>query len=83
MFCCRTFEGEGYPALLMPWAPALEFRKPRKIDLQPLFDEVVGRFKGERGKMMTQKGRLALINNIVRTTYFLTVFPSEKNDQEV
>ena len=58
----------------------LGVRKPRKVDVQPLFDKVTGRLKGGMGKLMTRKGRLILINSVetATATYFLTIFPAEK-----
>ncbi|KAM0882066.1 hypothetical protein ACQ4PT_032540 [Festuca glaucescens] len=58
----------------------LSFRKPKRVEVQPLFDRAVGRLKGWKGKMMTRKGRLTLINSVVTSTatYFLTVFNPEK-----
>jgi mannosylglycoprotein endo-beta-mannosidase len=58
----------------------LGFRKPRKIDVQPLFDSAVSSLKGWRGILMTKKGRLTLINSVITSiaTYFLTIFPAEK-----
>jgi hypothetical protein len=58
----------------------LGLRKPRRIEVQPLFDRAVGRLKGWKGKMMTRKGRLTLVNSVVTATatYFLTIFPAEK-----
>ena len=58
----------------------LGFKKPRKIELQPLFDRAAGRLKGWKGKLMNRKGRLALINSVITSTatYFLTVFPAER-----
>jgi hypothetical protein len=58
----------------------LGFRKPRKIDVQPLFDSAVNRLKGWKGKLMSKKGRLTLINSVITSiaTYFLTIFPAEK-----
>jgi hypothetical protein len=58
----------------------LGFRKPQKIGVQPLFDSTVSRLKGWRGKLMNKKGRLTLINSVITsiTTYFVTIFPTEK-----
>jgi hypothetical protein len=58
----------------------LGFRKPRKIDVQPLFDSAVNRLKGWKGKLMSKKGRLTLINSVITSiaTYFLMIFPAEK-----
>ena len=58
----------------------LGLRKPKRVEVQPIFDKIVGRLKGGRGKMMTRKGRLILINSVATATatYFLTVFPAEK-----
>ena len=58
----------------------LGVRKPKKVEVQPLLDRVVGRMKGWKGKLLNRKGRLALINSVITatTTYFLTVFNPEK-----
>jgi hypothetical protein len=57
----------------------LGFRKPKKIEVQPVFDAVVSRLKGWSGKLLNRKGRLTLINSVITatTTYFLTIFPAE------
>jgi hypothetical protein len=54
-------------------------RKPKHVEVQPLFDRVMGRLKGGRGKMMSFKGRVVLINSVITATatYFLTVFPPD------
>jgi hypothetical protein len=58
----------------------LGFWKPRKIDVQPLFDSAVSRLKGWKGKLMSKKGRLMLINSVITSiaTYFLMIFPAKK-----
>jgi hypothetical protein len=48
------------------------------VEVQTLFDRVMSRLKGGKGKMMSFKGRLILINSVVTVTatYFLTIFPA-------
>jgi hypothetical protein len=52
-------------------------KKPKRVEVQPLLDRAHGRLKGGRGKMMSFKGRLVLINSVIiaTSTYFLTAFP--------
>jgi hypothetical protein len=54
----------------------LGFRKPRRVEVQPLVDRALGRLKGWKGKLMNHKGRLILINSVITATatYFLTIF---------
>ncbi|KAM0835188.1 hypothetical protein ACQ4PT_063102 [Festuca glaucescens] len=58
----------------------LGFKKPRRIEVQPLIDRAMGKLKGWKGRLMTRKGRLALINSVLTSTaiFFLTVFPGDK-----
>ena len=44
-----------------------------------LFDSVTGKLKGWEGKLINRKGRLTLINSVIRATvtYFLTAFPAD------
>ena len=76
----QDFEGMqgAFPCryLGLPLGP----RKPRKIEVQPLFDRAAGRLKGWKGKLLNRKGRLALINSVLTATatFFLTIFPAEK-----
>jgi hypothetical protein len=55
----------------------LGFRKPKKVEMQPLVDRAMGRLKGWKGKFLNHKGRVTLINSVLTAmaTYFLTVFP--------
>jgi hypothetical protein len=57
----------------------LGFRKPRRVEVQPLVDRALGRLKGWKGKLMNHKGRLILINTVITTTatYFLTIFKAD------
>jgi hypothetical protein len=45
-----------------------------------MFDSAVNRLKGWKGKLMSKKGRLTLINSVITSiaTYFLTIFPAKK-----
>jgi hypothetical protein len=54
----------------------LGFRKPRRVEVQPLVDRALGRLKGWKGKLMSHKWRLILINSVITATatYFLTIF---------
>jgi hypothetical protein len=55
----------------------LGVKKPKKVEVQPLLDRAQSRLKGGKGKMMSFKGRLILINSVITATatYFLTAFP--------
>ena len=57
----------------------LSLRRPRRVEVQPLFDRVFGKLKGWKGRLLSRKGRLELINTVITatTTYFLTVFPAD------
>lgn len=48
--------------------------------MQPLLDRAAGKLKGWKGRFLSRKGRLALINSVLTSTatYFLTVFPGDK-----
>jgi hypothetical protein len=56
----------------------LGVRKPKHVEVQPLFCRVMSRLKGGKGKMMSFKGRIILINSVITATatYFLTIFPA-------
>jgi hypothetical protein len=56
--------------------PPLGFRKPRRVEVQPLVDRVMGRLKGWKGKFLNHKGQVTLINSVITATatYFLTIF---------
>jgi hypothetical protein len=54
----------------------LSYRKPRKIDCQKYIDKIASKLKPWKGKLMSKKVRLALVNSVLTSsmTYFLTVF---------
>jgi hypothetical protein len=54
----------------------LGVQKPKQVEVQALLDRVMSRLKGGKGKLMSFKGRLILINSVVTATatYFLTIF---------
>ena len=57
----------------------LSLRRPRRVEVQPLFDRVFGKLKGWKGRLLSRKGRLELVNTIITATatYFLIVFPAD------
>jgi hypothetical protein len=54
----------------------LGYKKPRRVEVQPLVDRAMGRLKGWKGKFLNHKGRVTLINSVITATatYFLTIF---------
>jgi hypothetical protein len=54
----------------------LGYKKPRRVEVQPLVDRAMGRLKGWKGKFLNHKGRVTLINSVITATatYFLTMF---------
>jgi hypothetical protein len=54
----------------------LGYKKPRRVEVQPLVDRAMGRLKGWKGKILNHKGRVTLINSVITATatYFLTIF---------
>lgn len=57
----------------------LGFRKPRRVEIQPLLDKMAMKLQNWKGKLINRAGRLVLINSVLTatTTYFLTVFPAD------
>ncbi|CAM0947514.1 unnamed protein product [Alopecurus aequalis] len=58
----------------------LGFRKPRRIDIQPLLDRAAAKVPAWQGKLFNHMGRLTLVNSTLSSifTYFLTCFPLDK-----
>jgi hypothetical protein len=58
----------------------LSCRKPRKIDCQKYIDKIASKLKAWKGKLMSRKGRLILVNSVLTSsmTYFLTIFDPPK-----
>lgn len=54
----------------------LGFRKPRRVEVQPIIDRLASKSKGWMGRLLAKPGRLALINSVLSstTTYSLTMF---------
>jgi hypothetical protein len=54
----------------------LGYKKPRRVEVQPLVDRAMGHLKGWKGKFLNHKGRVTLINSVITATatYFLTMF---------
>lgn len=55
-------------------------KAPQKIEWQPLLDKFGVRLKPWKGKLMSRKGRLELVNTVLTalTTYLFTIFPPPK-----
>lgn len=58
----------------------LGYKKPRKIDCQPILDKITASLKPRKGKLMSREGRLVLVNSVLTaiTTYFFTAFTPSK-----
>lgn len=58
----------------------LGFRKPKRIEVQPLIDKIASRLKNWKGRLLSRDGRLVLVNSVITSsaTYFLTSFSASK-----
>lgn len=58
----------------------LGLKKPRRVDLQILIDKIATKLAAWKGKLLSRRGRLTLINSVLTsiTTYYLTMFAPSK-----
>ncbi|CAM0954217.1 unnamed protein product [Alopecurus aequalis] len=58
----------------------LGFKKPRRVEVQPLLDRAAAKVPPWQGKLFNRMGRLSLVNSTLSAifTYYLTCFPLDK-----
>lgn len=59
---------------------SLRYRKPRRVEVQPILDKMSGRLRPWKGKLMNRPARLQLANSLLSSlaTYFVTCFAADK-----
>ena len=58
----------------------LHFRKPGRVEVQPLIEKVAARLSGWKGRLLNKASRLRLVNAVLTSipVHFLSVFALKK-----